>query len=100
MPNTEYLIPNTYNAITDVPGVRVGHVTDKKGLTGVTVVRVEEGAVGAVAALGGAVGSSSTQALHPLDSCAEVHAVVLTGGSNFGLATIVGVTRWIDRKSV
>lgn len=86
------------DTITDVPGVRVGHVTDRQGLTGVTVLRVEEGAVGSVAALGGAVGSASTQALHPLDSCAEVHAVVLTGGSNFGLATTVGVTRWLAER--
>jgi len=87
-----------HDAITDVPGVRVGHVTDKEGLTGVTVIRVEEGAVGSVAMLGGAVGSASTQALHPLDSCAEVHAVVLTGGSNFGLATTVGVTQWLAER--
>ncbi len=83
------------NAITDVPGVRVGHVTrDEPGwLTGVTVVVPPEGTVGGVDVRGGAPGTRETDLLDPTCLVDRVDAVVLAGGSAFGLASADGVLR-------
>ncbi|WP_404384596.1 P1 family peptidase [Knoellia locipacati] len=83
------------NAITDVPGIRVGHVTrDEPGwLTGVTVVVPPEGTVGGVDVRGGAPGTRETDVLDPTCLVDRVDAVVLAGGSAFGLASADGVLR-------
>ncbi|PRY52918.1 L-aminopeptidase/D-esterase-like protein [Knoellia remsis] len=85
--------PGRLNAITDVAGVRVGQVTrDEPGwLTGVTVVVPPEGTVGGVCVAGGAPGTRETDLLDPTKLVDRVDAVVLTGGSAFGLATADGV---------
>jgi L-aminopeptidase/D-esterase-like protein len=85
--------PGPLNAITDVAGVRVGHVTrDEPGwLTGTTVVVPPEGTVGGVDVRGGAPGTRETDLLSPTCSVDRVDAVVLSGGSAFGLATADGV---------
>jgi L-aminopeptidase/D-esterase-like protein len=85
--------PGPLNAITDVGGVRVGHVTrDEPGwLTGVTVVVPPEGTVGGVDVRGGAPGTRETDLLDPTRLVDRVDAVVLSGGSAFGLASADGV---------
>jgi len=88
--------PGATNSLTDVPGFRVGHATrrDAGWLTGTTVVLApEEGAVGGVDVRGGAPGTRETELLDPRNLVDRVNAVVLTGGSAFGLAAVDGVVR-------
>ncbi len=84
--------------ITAVPGIRVGHATDLDGLTGCTVVLCEDGAVGGVDQRGGAPGTRETDLLRPLHLVQEVHAVLLAGGSAFGLAAADGVVRYLEEQ--
>jgi L-aminopeptidase/D-esterase-like protein len=86
--------------ITRVDGIRVGHVTDAEGVTGCTVVLCPPGTTGSVDVKGGAPGTSETDAIRPGTSVAEIHAVVLTGGSAFGLAAATGVRRWLEERGV
>ncbi len=91
------------NAITDVPGIRVGHAqrTGEGWLTGVTVVLPPaEGAVGGVDVRGGGPGTRETDLLAPENLVERVHAVVLTGGSALGLAAADGVTRALLEQGV
>ena len=83
-------------AITDVPGVRVGHFTDGRRPTGCTVVLTEAGAVGGVDVRGAAPGTRETDLLDPSNLVERVHAVLLTGGSAFGLDAASGVVRWLE----
>lgn len=82
--------------LTDVPGIRVGHATDPVGLTGCTVILCEKGAVGGVDQRGGAPGTRETDLLRPVHLVHEVHAVLLAGGSAFGLAAADGVMRYLE----
>jgi L-aminopeptidase/D-esterase-like protein len=86
--------------ITDVDGIRVGHATDLEGLTGCTVVLPPAGTVGSVDVKGGAPGTRETDALRPGTVVPEVHAVLLTGGSAFGLAAATGVQRWLEERGI
>lgn len=86
--------------LTAVPGVRVGHATDLVGLTGCTVVLCETGAVGGVDQRGGAPGTRETDLLRPLHLVQQVHAVLLAGGSAFGLAAAEGVMRYLEERGV
>src|SRR3990172_8377111 len=82
------------DAITDVPGIRVGHWTNRRAATGCTVVLCpREGAVGGVDIRGGAPGTRETDVLRPGMLAERAHAVVLTGGSAFGLDAASGVMR-------
>lgn len=88
------------NSITDVSGIRVGHV-QKKGegwLSGVTVVLPPVGTVGSVDVRGGGPGTHETDALDPTTLVSTVDAVVLTGGSAFGLASATGAQRWCEEQ--
>lgn len=85
-------------SITDIPGITVGHVTDAAGITGCTVVLCEEGAVASGEVRGGAPGTLGTSVLHPSNLIQEVHGVLLTGGSAFGLAAVDGVMRYLDER--
>jgi L-aminopeptidase/D-esterase-like protein len=78
------------STITDIRGIRVGHTTDKEALTGCTVVICDKGAVGGVDQRGGAPGTRETDLLRPLHLVQKVHAIVLAGGSAFGLDANVG----------
>jgi L-aminopeptidase/D-esterase-like protein len=78
----------------------VGHATDLDAVTGCTVVLCPPATVGSVAVLGGAPGSRETDALRPGTLVNEVHAVVLSGGSAFGLSTADGVMRWLEERGV
>ena len=94
-------MPKTLNdAITDVPGIRVGHAQDTEAITGCTVVLCEDGAVGGVDQRGGAPGTRETDLLRPLHLVQEVHAVLLTGGSAFGLDAAGGVMQYLEERKV
>ena len=84
--------------ITDVPGIRVGHDTDLEAATGCTVLLCETPAVGGVDVRGGAPATRETDVLRPMHMVEEVHAVVLTGGSAFGLDAASGVVRYLDEQ--
>jgi L-aminopeptidase/D-esterase-like protein len=88
------------NAITDVPGILVGHAQNDEALTGCTVVLCEKGAVGGVDQRGGAPGTREVDALHPMHLVSKVHAVVLAGGSAFGLESATGVMRYLEERGV
>ncbi|MEU1674253.1 P1 family peptidase [Streptomyces roseifaciens] len=91
--------PGAMDALTDVPGIRVGHanLTSPGALTGTTVVLTAEGgAVAAVDVRGGGPGTRETDALDPRNLVQRVEAVVLTGGSAFGLDAASGVTAWLE----
>ena len=88
-------------AITDVAGIAVGHYTDPRRPTGCTVVLCgEHGAVAAVDVRGAAPGTRETDLLAPGNAVERVHAVLLSGGSAFGLDAATGVMRWLDERGV
>lgn len=89
-----------HNAITDVEGVKVGHYTDLKAATGCTVVLCEEGAIGGVDVRGAAPGTRETDLLRPMHLVERVHAILLTGGSAFGLDAASGVMRYLEEKGI
>ena len=88
------------SSICDVPGIRVGHAQDDEALTGCTVILCETGAVGGVDQRGGAPGTRETDALHPMHLVEHVHAVVLSGGSAFGLDSASGAVRFLEERGV
>lgn len=86
------------NAITDVPGIRVGHASDFKALTGCTVILCEEGATGGVDIRGTAAATRQIDALSLLHLVDQVHAILLTGGSAFGLDATGGVMSFLEER--
>ncbi|GAA1285523.1 P1 family peptidase [Pseudonocardia aurantiaca] len=92
-----------HNALTDVAGLRVGHATrtGDGALTGVTVVLAPDGgAVGGIDVRGAAPGTRETDLLDPRNTVQRVHALVLTGGSAYGLAAADGVMAWLEERGV
>jgi L-aminopeptidase/D-esterase-like protein len=88
------------NLITDVPGLAVGHGDDARLLSGVTVVLAERPVVASVDVRGGGPGTRETDALGLAGTVEEVHAVVLSGGSAFGLAAASGVQGWLAARDI
>ena len=88
------------NAITDIPGILVGHAQNLEALTGCTVILCENGAVGGVDQRGGAPGTRETDLLRPLHLVEKVHAIVLAGGSAFGLDAATGVMQYLEARGV
>ncbi len=86
--------------ITRVPGIRVGHATDRGGITGCTVVLAPPGTVGSGEVRGGAPGTRETDLLRPGMLVEHVNAVLLTGGSAFGLAAAEGVVRYLEERGI
>ncbi len=86
--------------ITDIPGITVGHASDAHAATGCTVVVCRQGAVGGVDVRGAAPGTRETDALRPMTLVERVHAVLLTGGSAFGLAAADGVVRYLEEQGI
>lgn len=86
--------------LTDVPGILVGHVSDYEGLTGCTVVLCEGGAVGGADLRGSATGTEEFELFNPLHVTERIHAVVLAGGSAFGLEASSGVRRFLEHKGI
>jgi L-aminopeptidase/D-esterase-like protein len=93
-------ITHTHGSIVDVPGLLVGHFTLSERLTGCSVVLAPNGAVGAVDVRGAAPGTRETDLLDPANLVDKVHAVVLSGGSAFGLDAATGVVRWLDEQGI
>ncbi len=89
-----------HDAITDVPGIRVGHATDLDAITGCTAILCEGGAVGGVDVRGSASGTRELDALSPLHLVERCHAVVLAGGSAFGLDAAAGVMDFLEARGV
>jgi L-aminopeptidase/D-esterase-like protein len=87
-------------SLTDVGGLRVGHFTDSRRPTGCTVVVAEAGVVAGVDVRGGAPGTRETDVLSPVNTVDRVHAVLLTGGSAFGLDAASGVVRYLEEEGV
>ena len=88
------------STITDVPGIEVGQAQDSDALTGVTVILCRKGAVGGVDQRGGAPGTRETDLLNPINLVEKVHAVVLAGGSAFGLDSASGVMKYLEEQKV
>ena len=86
--------------LTDIPGIRVGHASDYDALTGCTVILCDGGAVGGVDIRGAATGTEEIDVLRPAHITPQVHAVVLAGGSAFGLEAASGVRRYLDHRGV
>ncbi len=87
-----------FGAITDVKGIYVGHASNFEALTGCTVILCEEGAVGGVEIRGSAAGTRQLDALYPIHLVQRVHALLLTGGSSFGLDAAAGVMRYLEER--
>ena len=92
--------PKFYNAITDVPGIEVGHCTDTDNLTGTTVILTRDAAVAGVDVRGSAPGTRETDAINPINLIEKIHAVVLTGGSAYGLAAADGVMAYLEGQGI
>jgi len=86
--------------LTEIPGLRVGHVSDYEALTGCTVVLCEAGAVAGADLRGSASGTEELPVMAPDHIAPHVHAVVLAGGSAFGLEAASGVRRYLEQQGV
>jgi len=87
-------------AITDIEGISVGHAQDLKAATGCTVVICREGGTAGVDVRGGAPGTRETDLLDPFNLVEKIHAVVLTGGSSFGLDAACGVMQYLEEEGI
>jgi L-aminopeptidase/D-esterase-like protein len=84
--------------LTDIPGIRVGHVSDFEAITGCTAILCEQGAIGGVDIRGSATGTEETPVLDPGHVAPQVHGILLAGGSAFGLEAASGVRRYLERQ--
>ena len=94
------LEPGSLNALTDVPGVKVGHFTHDDVPRGTTAVLCAGGATAGVSVRGSNPGTFNTDALAPTAAGGVVHAIGLTGGSLFGLGAIAGITEWLFHQGI
>jgi L-aminopeptidase/D-esterase-like protein len=92
--------PTSPGAITDVAGISVGHDTDLRRPTGCTVIITADGATAGVDVRGSAPGTRETDLLDPMNLVDKVHAIVLSGGSAFGLESASGVVRWLEERNI
>src|SRR5512142_1424137 len=86
--------------LTDIAGILVGHASDYDGLTGCTAILCEAGAAAGGDIRGSATGTEEWDLLHPHHVTERIHAVVLAGGSAFGLEACSGVRRFLEHKGV
>src|SRR3990170_3680065 len=86
------------DSVTAVPGISVGHWTNLDGPTGCTAVLCPDGAVASVDVRGGAPGTRETDLLRPGNLVQQIHGVLLTGGSAYGLDAAAGVMRWLEER--
>ncbi len=85
---------------TDIDGIKVGHAQDQDAATGCTVVICERGATAGVDIRGGAPGTRETDLLDPVNLVEKIHAVVLAGGSAFGLDAAAGVMQYLEERNI
>ena len=101
MPDEQASSPAPHaGAITDVEGIEVGHFSDPRRPTGCTVILAREGAVAGVDVRGAGPGTRETDLLAPGNLVQQVHAVMLAGGSAWGLAAADGAMRWLEEKGI
>jgi len=94
-------MPETINStITAIPGLKVGQAQNTAAVTGCTVVICEQGAVAGVDQRGGAPGTRETDLLHPMHMVEKIHAIVLTGGSAYGLDAAAGVMQFLEENNI
>lgn len=86
------------DTITRIPGLLVGHDTNQEAQTGCTVILTPEGATAAVDVRGAAPGTRETDLLRPENLVQQIHAVLLSGGSAFGLGAAVGIVNWLHER--
>lgn len=86
--------------LTDIPGIKVGHVSDFEAITGCTVILAEAGAVAGVDIGGTATGSQELDVLSPLHVTPHIHGICLAGGSAFGLEAASGVRNYLEQNGV
>jgi L-aminopeptidase/D-esterase-like protein len=91
---------NTKSRITDIEGIFIGHETDEKALTGCTVIFCKEGVIGGVDQRGGAPGTRETDLLRPMHMVEKVHAILLAGGSAYGLSAAAGVMKYLEENEI
>jgi L-aminopeptidase/D-esterase-like protein len=91
---------NLQNSITDVPGILVGQAENSTALTGCSVVICKEGAVGGVSQRGGAPGTRETDLLRPMHAVEKVNAVMLAGGSAYGLDAASGAMQYLEEHKL
>ena len=89
-----------HDDITDIPNIRVGHDTNLEAGTGCTVIICDTPAVGGIDVRGGAPATRETDLLRPLNMVEGVHAILLTGGSAFGLDAASGVMRYLAERNI
>ncbi|CAF1273439.1 unnamed protein product [Didymodactylos carnosus] len=89
-------------SIVDVKGIKIGHYTDPRRPTGCTVILCDDddGYVAGVDVRGSAPGTRETDLLNPVNTVDKVNAIVLSGGSAFGLDTASGVVRYLEEKNI
>ena len=92
--------PSENDTLTAINGLKVGHATDEKARTGCTVILCESGAIAGVDVRGSAPGTRETDAIRPGGLVEKVHAVLLTGGSAFGLDAAGGVMQFLEERGV
>jgi L-aminopeptidase/D-esterase-like protein len=98
---TRPLAPTGGRGLTEVQGIKVGSFTLSERPTGCTVILVDgEGVPGGVSQRGGAPGTSETDVLHPLNMVDKVNAVVLAGGSAYGLDARQGVVKFLEERNI
>ncbi|KAA3656500.1 MAG: peptidase S58 family protein [Calditrichaeota bacterium] len=88
------------NCLTDVTGIKVGHCHNSRAQTGCTVILPEKGAVASVDIRGFSPGTRETALLDPLKSVQKIHAILLTGGSAFGLDAAAGVVQFLEENDI
>ena len=86
--------------IQTIPGFYIGNAQDLEAATGCTVILCEQGAVCGVDVRGGSPGTRDTDALNPVNNRTQTHAVVLAGGSSFGLDAAGGVMRFLEERKI
>ena len=94
------LLASDAGSITRVAGIEVGHFTDTRRPTGCTAILARAGAVGGVDVRGAAPGTRETDLLDPCNLVEKVHAIVLAGGSAWGLDAATGAVRWLEEQGV
>ena len=87
-------------SITEIPNIRIGNAEDRAGATGCTAILCEQGAPAGVDVRGGGPASRETQLLNPVAAADKIHAVLLSGGSAFGLDAAGGVMAYLEEKNI